>query len=370
MDGSNNTETRTTNDAEGRRDAKKRFLASLVFPKGAMRKLWMLLLSLLVLWFAVFVVGRNVVDSVSDRHISHLFEEYKTSPTKELCERLTKLLDMQKVETELGNEILKELATPLLKTRSAYSVDKPVNFSVTRRFDLRFRRMNMLVEQYVEFEDDFYGGTGSGGNQSQILHYHPLPDTPGDYKAQVRYRYGLIPYPPKSAGSNRREQTKFDEAVYQCEFIIPVELKVVLKEQAEFVELVSTPDLDAKMKAAFTTQPCNETGGYGTPSGRRSSTVGSQIVYKDCPADAAFQISFRFENGEVKTSPSSRRFRKGTSGRIDCYLTELAIEQTGTHRGTLVLTPDSEYAYIDPDIKSIWAGSLEFPMSITVTQKE
>jgi len=325
---------------------------------------------LLALWFAVFVAGRNVMESMSRRRSSHLLKEYRASPTKELCEKLAKLLDTQKVETELGNEILKELVTPILKTRSAYSIGKPVNFSVTRRFDLRFRRMKMLIEEYVEFDDDFYGGTGSGGNQSQILHYHPLPDKPGDYKAQIRYRYELMPGPQTTVGSNRRGQTKFDEAVYQCEFIIPVELKVVPKEQAEFVELVTGPDLDAKMKAAFATQPCNETGGYSTPSGRRSSTVEAHIVYKDCPADAAFQISFRFENGEVKTSPSSRRFRKGSSGQIDSYLTELAIEQTGTHRGMLVLTPDSECAYIDPDIQSIWAGNLEFPMSITVTRKE
>lgn len=374
MDGSNNTETRTTNDAETKREGKKRFLASLVFPKGTVRKLWMLLLSLLVLLFAVLAVGPKVMDSVSGRHISHLLEEYRTKPTKELCEKLTRLLDGQKVETELGNEILKELATPLLRTRSAYNVDKPVHFSMTRRFALRFPHMKVSNEEYVETEDDFYGGRGSGGNginnQPQFLHYHPAPDKPGDYKAQVRYRHELTPDPQTTVGRNRRRATKSDEPVYQCEFIIPVELKVVPKEQAESVELVSTPNLDAKMKRAFTTQPFNETASYGAPSGRRRSTGGTYIVFEDCPADAAFQMSFRFENGEVKVMPTSKRFRQGTSGKIHVSLLELAIERTGTHRGTLVLTPDSECAYIDPDIQSIWAGSLEFPMSVTVTQDE
>ncbi len=79
-----------------------------------MRKIWIPLLSLSALWLAVFLAGPKVMDSLSRRHISHLFEEYKTNPTKELCEDLTKLLDAQKVETELGNEILKELVTPIL----------------------------------------------------------------------------------------------------------------------------------------------------------------------------------------------------------------------------------------------------------------
>ena len=34
--------------------------------------------------------------------------------------------------------------------------------------------------------------------------------------------------------------------------------------------------------------------------------------------------------------------------------------------GTLVLRPDPDYAYEDPAIKSIWNGTLEFPISSSV----
>jgi hypothetical protein len=342
-----------------------------------MRKIWIPLLALSALWLAVFLAGPKVMDSMSRRHISNLLKEYKANPTKELCAKLTKLLDTEKVETELGNEILKELVTPIVKTRPAYSIDKPVKFSVTRRFTLRFRRMKTSTEEYViepETENVYYGNSGSGGNgfenKPRFLHFYPPSDKPGDYKVQLRYRYELIPNPPTTAGGNRPPPTKSDEPVYQCEFKIPVQLKVVPQDQIESALLVSTPKLDAKMKAAFTTQSIDGMSTYSTPSGKRRITGWTQIVYKDCPADAAFQMSFRFENGEVKVIPPSRRFRQGTSGQIYVEFAELAIEQTGTHRGTLVLTPDSECAYIDPDIQSIWAGNLEFPMSVTVTPEE
>ena len=337
-----------------------------------MRKLFLPLLMMLAFGLAVFYI----MYLASDRRTSRLLEEYKTNPTKELCEELAGYLDSEKVEKELGNEILKELMTPLLKRRSAYSVDKPVNFSLTRRFAIRFSHLSVSKEYGVETEDgeNLYGGSGSGGNsfgsQPRFYRPSPRPDKPGDYKLQVRYRYGLTQAPPPVVNGVRSRQKPFDEVVYQCEFIIPVELKVVSKEQAESVDPVSSPNLDAKMKAAFSTQLCKQGYSYGTPSGRREGTVGSQIVYNNCPADAAFQMSFRFENGEVKTSPASIRFRQGTSGQIHVDLAELAIEQMGTHRGTLVLLPDFECAYIDPDIQSIWAGNLEFPMSVTVTQEQ
>jgi hypothetical protein len=337
-----------------------------------MRKLWIPLLLMLVFGLVVFVAGPKI----SGRRISDLFEEYKTCPTKELCEKLAKLLDRQKVETGLGNEILKELTTPLLTVREAYNVEKPVNFRMTHRFPLSFSDMDVLNERSVETEDGqyLYGGSGSGsntiGNQSRFFHYNPQDGKPGDYKIQVRYRFGLIPYSPRTDGNDGRRKREFDDAVYRCEFVIPVELKVVDKEQAEFVEPVSSPDLDAKMKAAFETDPGNMMCSYGTPSGMREMVSDVQVVYKDCPVDAAFQMSFRFENGRVQTCPLSIRVRQGTSGQIHLGHGRLTIEQTGTYTGTLVLTPDFECAYIDPDIKSIWAGNLEFPMSVTVTQKQ
>ena len=337
-----------------------------------MRKLWIPLLLMLAVVLTVFLAGPNVMDSISRRRFSHLLQEYKTSPTRQLCEKLAKSLDTQKVEKGLGNEILKELMTPLLKTRSAYSIDKPVNFSVTRRFPLRFSHMKVLREYGVETEDghELYSGSGSGGNsfncQPRFFRHHPPPDKPGDYKGQVRYRYELIPDGPSAINGIPTRQKKPDEVVYQCEFVIPVQLKIVPNEHAESVNPLTSPNLDTKMKAAFTTQLNNQTSSYGTPSGRRKSTLATQIVYKNCPADAAFQMSFRFKNGEVKTSPASIRIRQGTSGQIDIDFPGLAIEQTGTHPGTLVLSPDFQCAYIDPDIKSIWAGNLEFPMSVTI----
>lgn len=339
-----------------------------------MRKHWkpLLLILTLAVGLTVFLAGPNVMNSISRRRFSHLLQEYKTNPTAQLCEKLAKSLDTQKVETELGNEILKELTTPLLKTRSAYSIDKPVNFSLTKRFPFHFSHMKVTREYGVETEDSDknHSGSSSGGNsfnsQPRFFRHRPQPDKPGNYKLQVSYRYELIPDGPSAINGIPTRRKKSDEVIYQCEFIIPVQLKVVSNEQAESVAPVSSPDLDAKMKSAFATQSQNWQYSYGTPSGRRKAAAAAHIAYKDCPADAAFQMSFRFENGDVKTNPNSIRVREGTSGQIDIDLSGLAIEQTGTHSGTLILSPDFQCAYIDPAIKSIWSGNLEFPISVTI----
>jgi hypothetical protein len=42
------------------------------------------------------------------------------------------------------------------------------------------------------------------------------------------------------------------------------------------------------------------------------------------------------------------------------------LQEPGDYAGTLVLSPDPNYAYEDPAIKAIWNGTLEFPISFSV----
>ncbi len=42
------------------------------------------------------------------------------------------------------------------------------------------------------------------------------------------------------------------------------------------------------------------------------------------------------------------------------------IEEPGDYSATLILRPDPKYAYEDPAIKTLWNGTLEFPISFFV----
>jgi len=350
------------------------------------KKRWKLGLAVLIVVLAGALIHVVVVPGVRRWRAARLLRSYRAQPTQRLAQSLAWLLDQQAVPPEMGEEILLELLRPRVKTRASYRLGHRVHFSLARAFPLRFSLMDVDTNEEVEAQEGSRGSSSGGGNsldaQPRFLRLEPAPKEPGTYDVKVHYRYKLTPFRSQSrwlwptsapfptsllpGSSTRRWREKTDKPVYWCAFTVPVQVRVVPEQDAETVALVSSPALDAAMRAAFRAVPSTYGYGYGTPSGRRRSRGGIHIVHSNVPADAAFEMAFRDASGKEKVLQHGIRVRKGTSGHIQVEHPSIGIEEPGVHKGTVVLRPDREGAYVDPEIGSIWNRALEFPMSLTV----
>jgi hypothetical protein len=164
---------------------------------------------------------------------------------------------------------------------------------------------------------------------------------------------------------------KGGQPVYACEFSIPVTLNVVAAEEAEAVTVVSNPALDLEMQQAFTAQPSAVHCSYTAKSGaERESHGGIEVCHSALPVDVAFSASFVDANGKVSplTEPDGAVYcvQRGAPGRLQLPMLAIGLEELGAHNGVIVLSPSVEAAYVDPGIREIWGGTLQFPVTITV----
>ena len=113
------------------------------------------------------------------------------------------------------------------------------------------------------------------------------------------------------------------------------EIKVVAKDEAEQVQMTSSPDLDQAMRAAFALGRPTPVAQYRSASGDRWIRGPAQIIYR---------ISCR--GGAHRHSPIPRRTeergagtyvaRAGDSGNVNLPLWDLGLEQPGRYEATLV----------------------------------
>ncbi|MHC4345541.1 MAG: M56 family metallopeptidase, partial [Planctomycetota bacterium] len=295
---------------------------------------------------------------------------FQTAPSQAGADILTSLIDRQAVTPAQGRRILELLFQPKVTKRKAYPLGEAPLVSVERRFLIDFDNMQVLDEEHVWAHGEHqHGGSSAGGNYfaptPRLINLHPVPKEAGSYEFEIRYKYGCTP---------DRKKVK---PVYQCQFTVPVEVIVVEKEKAEKVTLVSNPKLDESMPRAFSVETPRLGGSYRTSSGNREYTGGIEIHYKDIPHAAAFQRVFRFPDGREAAEVVTKlvceepiRLRANSSGVFWVRPLAFRLEQPSEYSGTVILRPDIEAAYKDPEIKSIWNGELRFPIGFTVEVAE
>ncbi len=146
-----------------------------------------------------------------------------------------------------------------------------------------------------------------------------------------------------------------------------MEVTIVSKEEAKAIELLSSPELDQAMQAAFRMRKHPRVGG-----GLRTSTPGGisrqkAIYYRDLPVSTAFRLTVHLSGrwGQVTSleSPDPLVARAGTSGWHHFYC---RFKEPGKYRGTVVLSADPNHAYEDPAIETIWDGEIELPVLFSV----
>jgi hypothetical protein len=323
--------------------------------------------------------------------VEKVIAQFEANPSQSLAEQSTRLLDQGAPTREQVERILKVLLYPKIVTRSAYPPGARPVFSVEGPFQVHFARATVSesVGIWVDGKEisGGRGGRNTFGAGPEFHSLYPEPQEPGLYRAEVRYEYALSLMTGETSWSwnplrgrlpwsllpqkTTRWVTPRSPPDYMCHFNVPVELKVVRNAEAEKIGFLSDTGLDERMRSAFTAGPINMFGTYITPGGKRSYAGAIEIAYRALPSAVAFKSALRLATGDEITAQDKytgrRRARANESGRFQISAPDFLLENTGEHQGTVILTPDPNYAYEDPAIQAIWNGTLEFPIRFTVS---
>jgi hypothetical protein len=337
------------------------------------------------------VVGPSIRSWRVERAIAH-FEE---RPSQARADVLAGLLQNYTATAEQGSRILTLLRRPTITTRPTYAADRPVGIALEQPFHLALRDTSWRRERLetVEGQDRGIAEAGGAALPRTTLLYGLRADqaNPGVHRLTVRGTYSVGFWRPRSTTGkhwvNRLLQElglstgwhrsrilgegRQPDRVYGCEFEMPFEVTVVPEEEAETVALVSSPQLDEAMANAFEMGLRRRLRSRRTDSGQRRYSTSEEIRYRDLPMAVALQLTLHLADESGRTSslkaPEPLVVQAGASGsRSFSYWFERPDACTGTYTGKLVLHPDPEAAYRDPEIKAIWGGTLELPISFAV----
>ncbi len=329
-----------------------------------------------------------VASNLREWRAASLLREFGAAPTQQLADKLAGHIDGHTVSFGLGNEILREFVTPVVKARAGYPVGRLARVSVALRFPVNLPHMDVKSASRIDvaggLQDNFFyraKSAFSGEPQTVII---VVPSQTGTHGAVLNFSYELVPkrrktkwvWPsPRSFPLNLIPASDDADvpAAYECSISAPLDLNVVPEGEAVAVRLLTDPGLDATMRAVVTAEPktlpqafrCS----YETPSGRRQSSDALAVTWNNAPLEAVFRVSFRPDNGPERTLADSLWIRKGTlpTGRW-LGASDFTIEQIGDVNGIVVFKPDPDAAFDDPKIDEIWGGTLEFPMTVHVEE--
>ncbi len=97
------------------------------------------------------------------------------------------------------------------------------------------------------------------------------------------------------------------------------------------------------------------------------------LMWRHAPVALALRPVLRPPDGrelEPRSTDSGRlRCRKGDAGASSIVHAAHFDLNPGEYKATVVLRPDPDYAYEDPAIKEIWGGTLEYPITFTITEE-
>ncbi len=353
------------------------------------RWLWRLVFGS-VLALGILLACGLLVLKVHDWRVERAMARFRAARSAQHAARLTRLLAERAVTPEQGKRILTLLLWPKIGTRTAYPAGQPVGISVERPFSLS------IVGYRIEFQEQVWGAErlmDTSGQFTSTLYHNPeiltawtQPTEPGTYHAEIHTRCRIVNIAAKkltlwerlSLDLRRRlgrppamRVPTNEGTTYECQFTVPFNVNIMEKDRAERLELSADPQTDASMRAAFAVETSERHGAYGTPAGRRGHRGSMSVTFKTLPIAAAFELSLRLADGrELPAGPNRQpqriRVRAGKSGEYVVNVGSFGITKPGDYTGTLVLRPDPNYAYEDPAVKSIWNGTLEFPMSFFV----
>ena len=318
---------------------------------------------------------------------------FEAGPSQAGADRLLGLLTKERATAAQGSRILKLLLWPKVTTRPAYPDSETARVALETPFRLNIPNGRIEIQRGVwSGEKHWFNWPGRATSKltpsAELLSPCPGDMGPGIYHPEIHYQCQFT----KSRGgvsfwSRLRQRlgrrflrrslgiapARF-EKTYDRHFTVPLTVRIAETGAAEKLQAVSNPRLDKTMRDAFATRPVQSHGVYFTSSGRRHCVRSTEIVCQALPVAIAFKLFLRLPDshelpqGGAK-GPQKIRLRADTSGRFVVQAGPFGLEQPGEYTGTLILRPAPDYAYEDPAIKTIWSGTLEFPISFTISKE-
>lgn len=213
----------------------------------------------------------------------------------------------------------------------------------------------------------------------QFFTVDSAPSVPSVREVRVKYVYWLIPYSFATSWSDpsprngrlpvrvTRKSLEDTPPAYRITVGGNARIVIVEADRADTIPRVSDPEIDRVVRAAFIAVPAQASYGGRTEEGARTILGGVRVENQALPVAAAFRATYRDASGfEASFEDYPITIRKGMALRWFIDMGKLVIDRPGTYTGKVVLTPDPDAAYGDPEIESIWDGTLEFPVSFTV----
>jgi len=322
--------------------------------------------------------------------VERAIARFEGGPSQTRADRLLRLLTKEVATYEQGKRVLTLLLQPRVTTRQAYPESETAMVSVAIPFHLEIPngRIEITRTVYRDGQHRFAWPprtTSTLSTSPELLAPCPWAETSGLHRSEVQYQCRFT----KSRGHSsfwsrfRNRLLRFlltrpvgvppahFEKMYDCRFTLPVTVRIAEASEAEKLERVSNPQLDEAMRTAFIASPVKTHSVYWTSSGRRHGIKSTELACGPLPIAVAFALTLRLPDGRELPQGDARdsqriRLRADTSGRFVIQTGPFGMEKPGEYTGTLVLTPDLNHAYEDPEIKVIWNGTLEFPISFTI----
>jgi hypothetical protein len=300
---------------------------------------------------------------------------FQSNPSQARADKLIDSLDRRSPTHGQAARILKLLLQPKVATRGAYAIGRKPAVSTLLPFHLHFgRTMTCRMDIFVDgqelptphFSDFISLGTGP-----HVLVSPAAPDKCGKFSMELRFHYVLTPppedwqpYPTSPVGqflydlqdriAPRRWSTVSEKKPYQVNFSVPVDINVVPEAEAEQVQLLSSPELDDRMREAL------------RPDLWSGDPFQLHMLARRLPANVVFDCFLELPDGtRIRRSWPENQHLTGYAGRdfeINLWPGEYRVNRSRVHEANLVFEPDPNYALDEPTIKSIWNGRLELPI--------
>jgi hypothetical protein len=317
---------------------------------------------------------------------------FEASPSQVAAKRLGGLLDDRVPTNKQARRILELILRPEVTTRSGYPAGRIPTVRLEMPFRLRFHDSQVALEQQLWLEgQDTPSDSGLSiqgdllDRPVNILAFGETPLKVGRYKARIRVKctvaglrehrtLGLARLLALLRGKTawRGTLTKTIIGTYRHSIDVPVEVNVVDKYEAERIRLISDPNLERALREAFAFGTWDPWISRAILSGYPVKDRTIHIHHGQLGIPVAFDVRLRLPDGRLLAQRRSppKRFRGASFQWFSLRLTDFTIDldKPGLYDSTIVLEPNPDYAYEDPAIKEIWGGTLEFPISFTLTE--
>lgn len=331
---------------------------------------------------------------------------FKLDPSQEAVDRLARAVDCQSATRSQGERILKLLFDRDVCTRQRHPVGQWPMVFTSPKYDFALQHSRYRVDQELWSHGKRQCGSLDRGTKIRsrtrcFFVAGPVTHTPTEYDAEIRHHCRLTAPARKQTlpariidwirsklpgGGTRRASTRQEEVLYESTFTVPGRITVTNTEEADKVHWLSGPDLDHIMRQSWRVcvDPTRTKVPYVTPAGLRACTPATRVCFDSLPCPVGFEYVLRLADGrELKPvrEPGRRgepkeyegfghvAAHRGSSGGFRLTPAHFLIEEPGTYEGTFVFRPDREMAFRDPVIEAIWNGTLELPVTFTITRE-